>query len=333
MNEQPLVTVLLATYHWTSVLHYAIQTVLWQTFTDFELLVIGDGCTDNTAEIVASFDDPRVHWHNLPENTGSQAGPNNAGLAMARGQYIAYAHQDDLWLPNHLQVLIDALNACKMPLAHTLMLDVGPAPDSVRRVMGLPNTGKFGAEKRFLATPMIMHRTEVARTVGGWRDWKQTIDPPTIDLWKRILGPAEQMASVTEVTVIKFNSADRRNSYVEQKSDEQADYFERIRNQPDFLYREVLTALDHKLRGWQIQSLVPPKPAHMPAGWLMDQYRQLRGLEATAIPTAAPTATSWRSRVIRPIRWVRDRMPQSLRKRIARLFVKVSAFIERTEDR
>ena len=44
----PLVSIILATYNWPSVLDYAIRTVLWQTFTDFELLVIGDACTDNT---------------------------------------------------------------------------------------------------------------------------------------------------------------------------------------------------------------------------------------------------------------------------------------------
>src|SRR5688572_1019424 len=108
-QTSPVVSVILATYNWTSVLRYAIRTVLWQTFTDFELLVIGDGCTDDTAEVVASFRDPRIRWHNLPENTGNQAGPNNAGLAMARSEYVAYMHQDDLWLPDHLAVLVETM--------------------------------------------------------------------------------------------------------------------------------------------------------------------------------------------------------------------------------
>ena len=51
----PLVTVITATYNWSSVLRYAIQSVLWQTFADLEMLVIGDGCTDDSGEVVSSF--------------------------------------------------------------------------------------------------------------------------------------------------------------------------------------------------------------------------------------------------------------------------------------
>jgi glycosyltransferase involved in cell wall biosynthesis len=330
MNNQPLVTVLLATYQWTSVLRYAIQTVLWQTFTDFELLVIGDACTDDTEAVVMSFDDPRIHWHNLPSNTGSQAGPNNAGLALARGQYICYAHQDDLWMPNHLAVLVEALNTSSVALAHTMVLDVGPPPEQYRRILGLPQTGKFGAEQRALLTPSIMHRIEAAREIGGWRDWKQISDSPPIDFWKRMLAADKPFASVYEVTVIKFNSGDRRNSYRDQKADEQAEFMERIRTERDFLYREVLLALDHKLRGWQVTSPFPPRPVHTPPGWYMDQLRQLRGLEATTLPNVP--ATSVRSLVITPIRWLRNRIPIKLRKRIGTLVIKIGKFIERADS-
>ena len=68
----PRVTVVMATYNWATVLPYSIASILDQTFTDFELLVIGDGCTGDSAEVVAGFDDPRVQWHNLPSNAGHQ---------------------------------------------------------------------------------------------------------------------------------------------------------------------------------------------------------------------------------------------------------------------
>ena len=89
-SPAPLVSVITATYNWSSVLRYAIQSVLRQTCQDFEMIVVGDGCTDDSAEVVASFDDPRLRWHNLPHNTGHQSAPNNAGLELARGRYVAY---------------------------------------------------------------------------------------------------------------------------------------------------------------------------------------------------------------------------------------------------
>jgi glycosyltransferase involved in cell wall biosynthesis len=98
-TTSPLISVITATYNWSSVLRYAIQSVLWQTLQGFEMLIIGDGCTDDSAEVVASFQDPRLRWHNLPENSGHQSMPNNTRLAMARGKYVAYLGHDDLWYP------------------------------------------------------------------------------------------------------------------------------------------------------------------------------------------------------------------------------------------
>src|SRR5437762_4733085 len=105
-SASPQISVIIATYNRSNVLRYAIQSVLWQIFQDFEILVIGDGCTDDSAQVVASFAEPRIRWHNLPQNSGSQSMPNNTGLEMARGTYIAYLGHDDLWYPTHLELLI-----------------------------------------------------------------------------------------------------------------------------------------------------------------------------------------------------------------------------------
>ena len=99
----PSVSVITATYNWSSVLRYAIQSVLWQSLQDFEMLIIGDGCTDDSAEVVASFHDERLLWHNLPHNSGSQSVPNNLGLEMARAPFVAYLGHDDLWSPTLLR--------------------------------------------------------------------------------------------------------------------------------------------------------------------------------------------------------------------------------------
>ena len=64
----PRVTIVMATYNWSTVLPYSIGSALLQEFADFELLVVGDGCTDDSAEVVASISDPRVRWIGLPVN-------------------------------------------------------------------------------------------------------------------------------------------------------------------------------------------------------------------------------------------------------------------------
>src|SRR5918911_3354227 len=106
-----LVTVIIPTYNWSSVLPYSVGSALRQTLTDFEVLVVGDGCTDDSEAVVGSFGDERLRWVNLPTNTGHQSGPNNEGLRRARGELIAYLGHDDLWLPHHLSVLVGGIDA------------------------------------------------------------------------------------------------------------------------------------------------------------------------------------------------------------------------------
>jgi len=62
----PRVTVIIATYNRSNVLPYSIGSVLRQSFHDFELLVVGDGCTDDSESVVAAMGDPRVRWISLP---------------------------------------------------------------------------------------------------------------------------------------------------------------------------------------------------------------------------------------------------------------------------
>jgi glycosyltransferase involved in cell wall biosynthesis len=286
MPDSPLVSVILATYHWPSVLEYAIKTVLWQTFTDFELLVIGDHCTDGTEALVHSFNDPRIHWHNLPENTGSQAGPCHYGLQKARGKYAAYIHQDDLWLPDHLQHLANALEspaAHDQVLAHTLAIEIGPPPRNFRRVLGLPNTGKFGPERVPIITPATMHHTEPARQVGGWPNWKEVYNTPDLVLWTRLVDRKPTILSVPKVTVLKFHSRERKNSYIEQRSDEQAAYFDRIQHDPDLVNSELIRAFYAQAHGLTVQVVTDPIPVNAKPGWKVDQYRRIRGLPATEL--------------------------------------------------
>jgi glycosyltransferase involved in cell wall biosynthesis len=326
----PTVSVILATYNWTSVLRYAIRTVLWQNFQDFELLVIGDGCTDDSADVVASFGDPRIRWHNLPQSSGNQAGPNNAGLAMARGPYVAYMHQDDLWLPDHLDLLVNAMRSHDAPLAHTLVLEVSPPPQRLRRVAGLPGTGGFGAEKVRVWTPAVMHRTDAGRQVGGWRDWRSIYEPTFADFLKRVVGPEENLITVKEISVVKFHSGQRPNSYIDRRCEEQAEYFDRIQSEPDFRYRELLRAMEVKTRGLAWGRAIPEPPADARPGWHIDQLHRIRGLAGSELqpPDFKRRVSNF---VIASMRLTRDQIPLSVRRRAGRFLTRTGAFLERCE--
>ena len=77
----PRVTVIIATYNWSTVLPYAINSVLDQTMTDFELLVVGDGCTDDSEQVVTAIKDPRVRWINLANEHRPSIGSEQPRIA------------------------------------------------------------------------------------------------------------------------------------------------------------------------------------------------------------------------------------------------------------
>lgn len=98
----PLISIITATYNSGHLLKHAIQSVINSDYGNWELIVVGDCCTDDTEEVVKSFSDPRISFFNLEKNSGQQATPNNFGMSKAKGQFIAFLNQDDLFFPDHL---------------------------------------------------------------------------------------------------------------------------------------------------------------------------------------------------------------------------------------
>lgn len=96
----PQVTVAILTYNRAKYLTPAIESVLAQTFTDFELLILDNSSIDNTESVVKSFSDPRIRYIKHPPVSPGVA--RNTGLENAKGKYIGYLDDDDIWLPEKL---------------------------------------------------------------------------------------------------------------------------------------------------------------------------------------------------------------------------------------
>ena len=238
MTTPPLVTIIIPTWNWSSVLPYSIGSALRQTLSDFEVLVVGDGCTDDSELVVKAVDDERVRWINLPTNTGHQSEPNNEGLRQARGEFIAYLGHDDLWLPYHLSCMVAALNA-GADLAFGITEIIGPeesfrvaAPFKLKYTPGawVPPTG-------------VAHRRRVTERVGGWRHYRELIVDPEVDLWKRIYDGGYKFAFVPRLTAIKFSASERPGTYRDTPHHEQAEWFERIQSERDFEATELVRLL------------------------------------------------------------------------------------------
>ena len=98
----PLVSVILNVRNGASFLRDAIESVLAQTFTDWELILWDDCSTDDSAEIARSYQDPRIHYFLSPVDT-PLGEARNCAIAQARGEWLAFLDQDDIWLPRKLE--------------------------------------------------------------------------------------------------------------------------------------------------------------------------------------------------------------------------------------
>ena len=111
MIKNPTVSVIIPTYNRAHLIGIAIKSVLNQTYQDFEIIVVDDGSTDNTGEIIRSFKDKRVKYiKKYKENKGSSVA-RNIGIKVARGKYIAFLDSDDEWLPEKLDKQIKVLQS------------------------------------------------------------------------------------------------------------------------------------------------------------------------------------------------------------------------------
>lgn len=104
MNALPIVSIVMPVYNSEKFVAEAIESILQQTFTDFEFMIVDDGSTDGSAAIIQEYAerDPRVHFFQHPENLG-EATARNTGMAHVTGKYVTGMDSDDVSLPQRLE--------------------------------------------------------------------------------------------------------------------------------------------------------------------------------------------------------------------------------------
>lgn len=185
----PCVSVILPVYNGLPYLERAIESVLSQSFGNFELLIIDDGSTDESAAVIAQFDDPRIRFFQQA-NRGLAATLNRA-ISLAQGKYIARQDQDDVCFPERFQKQVEFLDA------HPEIGMVGTAAkiwvgnERTNRVLAHPTEDaaiKFGMlfNNYFVHSSMMIRRA-VFDTVGGYAEDKSRQPPEDYELWSRVI--------------------------------------------------------------------------------------------------------------------------------------------------
>lgn len=182
------VSVVLPVYNAEAYLHEAVQSVLDQSFSDFELIVLNDGSTDRSAAILESFSDPRLQV--LHQKNIGLALTLNKGISLARGEYIARQDADDISLPERFAqqvVYLDAHTSCALVGTGSLILE--DRQMTARRHQHPCSNGELQMrllfDSFFVHTSVMMRRSALTQ-VGTYSIDPERNPPEDFDLWLRL---------------------------------------------------------------------------------------------------------------------------------------------------
>lgn len=200
-SEFPTVSVVMPVYNAERFLRVAVESVLQQTFTDFEFIIINDGSTDKSDTIVQSFNDARIRSIVNQQNMGVTIALNKA-IELCKGRYIARMDADDVSMPERLQRQVEYLHAHP---EISLVASVAEMIDLDGEHLGWWNTDRENiseaeirstiARTNCIAHPTIMIRAEVMKA-HGYRQEKNAAED--YDLWLRLISHGHRIAKLNE---------------------------------------------------------------------------------------------------------------------------------------
>lgn len=205
----PRVSIIIPTYNRAAMLKEALESVLAQTYSDYEVLVVDDGSTDNTREVVESLQRPdKIRY--IPREHQERSRTRNYGISQARGEYIAFLDSDDMFLPHKLEkqvALMDQHPEYGMSYTSALVVDgegkplpsgyLATASGWIYRdiVFFIPVT---------VTMPTVMVRAPVLDAVGGFDE--KLVRFEDTDMWRRIARHCQILAIPEHLSVIRAHA-------------------------------------------------------------------------------------------------------------------------------
>ncbi len=210
-NSSPRFSVVIPLYNKAKSIRSTIESVLAQTFDNFELVVVNDGSTDGSGDAVCTMKDPRIRLIDKPNGGVSSA--RNRGIAESKGEWIALLDGDDLWLPNHLENFVKATSM--FPEANVFYT----AFTTDRAKNFAPIQSVFACEEKdcFAAalaghgiwTSCVCFRTALIRSMSMFRE--DLTNGEDWELWHRFI-KREKIIFISEVTAVYRTTAEARAS-------------------------------------------------------------------------------------------------------------------------
>lgn len=263
MSEKPVISVIMATFNEPpEMVSQSIESILNQSFSDFELLIFDDSTNSDTVAAIDSFSyDSRVKVYRSENRVGFVASLNR-GLELADGEYIARMDGDDISLPERFKTEIDFLKADRKISVVGGSMDIIDKDNATVSHRDYPLGGfRFylhSCMRSPLAHPTVMMRREIVD--AGFRYDESLERSEDLDLWLRLMNAGYKISNLPD-TVLKYrvldNFEDKRSSDIQRK------YTFKVRKK-DFSWHRPLFSVLSVVGGWLF--------AYLPAGLIKYLY-------------------------------------------------------------
>lgn len=222
IDKNPVVTVFMAVYNGEKYIKEAIDSVLAQSYTDFELLIINDGSTDKTLDVIAKFTDPRIR---LLHNNGNRGltHTRNHGVREALGKYFAILDSDDIAMPNRLKIQVDYMDAnpdVAICGGQAILIDGSSKEIRPYKVHSGDSLSHWLVLHNVFINSTLMLKTSVMKEMGGYREMAPAEDYDLsfrIGLKYRVANLSDTFVfyrehgnNISKVQTEKLNDAERR---------------------------------------------------------------------------------------------------------------------------
>ena len=238
MNS-PAVSVILPAYNCEKYIGKAIESVLRQTLSDFELIIINDGSTDATELVIQEFKDPRIVYQKNSENKGLIYSLNSA-ISLVKGKYIARMDADDIALPVRLQLqkdfleqhpetglvasTVDFIDSNNRHAGYWELDKITLTPSLIKHVM---------AKESCIAHPSVMGRSELFQKYR-YKEYQRNIED--YDLWLRLLNDGIMISKI-ETPLLLYRLHEHSVTKTDQKTENV--FFKVAKCKYRFIVREI----------------------------------------------------------------------------------------------
>ena len=200
----PLVSIVIPTYNRAHCISQTIKSVIEQTRTDWELIIIDNNSTDNTLEIISNFSDKRISIRQI-ENNGIVASSRNLGIKSSKGKYVAFLDSDDWWMPEKLEIALCALE-CGSDLVYHDLYKISKLPVVVKdhlrvptRPLNCPVFVDLLTNGNAIVNSSVVVRRSFLQEISGFSEEEDLVGSEDFDGWIRISRLTEKFERLEDV--------------------------------------------------------------------------------------------------------------------------------------